>query len=494
VAAVRPPIASAGPGTAGGGAARGAARPAARWLGAAALALALPALAPPRPAPASPREAAGAAAFRIAPPARTVLKNGLTVLVLERRAIPLVHFRLLVKAGATADPSGKEGTAALAARLLKRGTKSRPATQLAEEVEFVGGEITSEALREYTIVAGEFASRDIEIAFNLLADIVLNPAFPEEELQKEKRLQIASLIGRRDEPERVAEEAFAGWLFGPHPYGRPIEGTETSVAAIARADVAAHYEAQFVAGNAVLVIAGDVDAAQAALKANRYFGSWKRRTAPGPRLPDAAAFRGRRILLIDKPDATQSQIRLGNLGPRRTDPGFFAARVANTLLGGSFTSLLSEEVRVKRGLTYSIRSEIDAGRAAGSASIATFSRNEAVLETIRAALEQVRRLRDGAFPPEALDKARSFLAGNFPLQIESPEGLAAAVLAIEFYGLEADYLNQYVRRVRAVDTDGVKKAAQRWFPVDDLAIVVVGPAAVLQRDLATLGTVTTRPL
>jgi predicted Zn-dependent peptidase len=464
-------------------------------IGAAALAvLAGLAVCPPRPARAAPQAAAGAAAFRIAPPARTVLKNGLTVLVLERRAIPLVHFRLLVRAGGTADAAGKEGTAALTARLLKRGTKSRPAAQFAEEVEFVGGEITTQALKEYTVVACEFASRDLEIAFNLLADLVLNPAFPAEELEKERRLQIASLVGRRDDPERVAEEAFDGWLFGSHPYGRPVEGTEKSVAAITRADVAAHYEAQFVANQAVLVIAGDIDAAQAAQKAGRYFGPWKRRSAAEARLPEPVAVRGRRILLIDKPDATQSQVRLGSLGPRRTDPEFFAARVANTLLGGSFTSLLSEEVRVKRGLTYAIGSHIDAARVSGSVSIATFSRNEAIVETIQAALEQVRRLREGAFLPEALDKARSFLAGNFPLQIESPEDLAAAVLSIEFYGLEPDYLNQYVRRVRAVGAEGVKKAAQRWFPVDDLAIVVVGPAAVLQRDLAALGTVTTRSL
>lgn len=444
----------------------------------------------PRPASA----AAGTGEFRVPPPARTVLKNGLTVLVLERRAIPLVHFRLLVKSGSIADPAGREGTAALLARVLKRGTRSRPAQQFAEEIEFVGGEVTTSADLEQLVVTGEFASRDIEIAFNLIADMVVHPAFREAELQKEKRQQIAALIGRLDRPEEVADEALAAWLFGSHPYGRPIDGTERSVQAIGASDVTGLHAARFVPNNAVLAIVGDVGATQAAQKAERYFGAWKRRPVTDTRPPDPAPVRGRRVLLVDKPDATQAQIRLGAVGIRRSDPEYFPLLTGNTILGGGFTSLLVEEVRVKRGLTYSIHSSVQARRAPGSIVISTSSRIEGVRETIEASLEQVRRLRDGSIPEDALDKARSYLTGRFPLQIESPEGLAASVLSVEFYGLEPDFLNQFARRVRSVGADAARKTAQRYLPIDDLAIVVVGPAATLSQDLATLGPVTVRPL
>ncbi|MGH9750007.1 MAG: M16 family metallopeptidase, partial [Candidatus Polarisedimenticolia bacterium] len=436
-----------------------------------------------------------AAGFRIPAPARTVLKNGLTVLVLERRAIPLVQFRLGVKAGGTADPAGKEGTAALVARLLKRGTRTRPARQFAEEVEFTGGTTDVTAGLELTAITGEFASRDAEVAWNLLADMVVNPAFRPEEFEKEKRQQLASIVGSRDDPGTVASQAYAGWLFGTHPYGRPVEGTEASVGAITLADITGFYQGRFVPNNAVLVVVGDVDAAQTAQKAARYLGDWKRRTVADTRPPDPAPVKGRRVLLVDKPDATQSQIRLGNVGLRRADPEYFPALVANAILGSGFTSLLVDEVRVKRGLTYSIGSRVQALRGPGSVTIITFSKNETVVETIQASLEQVKRVRTGDLPGDALDKTRAFLVGLYPLRIESPEDLAAEILDVEFYGLGPDAINGYARRVTGVGPDAMKRAAARYLPHDDLALVVVGPAAALKKPLEeAFGPVTVRRL
>ncbi len=459
-------------------------------LAAVALVLGLASVAAASPV-AAPASAGG---FRLPAPSRTVLKNGLTVLVMERRTIPLVQFRLLVKTGAISDPAGKEGTAALTARLLARGTRTRPAQQFAEEVEFVGGSLESMAGLESTVVVGEFASRDFEVGFNLLADLVLNPAFRQENFDKEKRLVLADLLGLQDDPEEVARQAFSSWLFGAHPYGRPPLGSRRTVQAIARPDVAAFYEARYAPNNALLAIVGDVSAAQAAQRAERYFGSWKRRTVPETRVPDAQPVRGRRVLLVDKPDATQGQIRFGNVAIRRSDPDYPSLEIANAILGTGFTSWLVDEVRVKRGLTYQIRSQIEARRAPGSVFVATFSRTPSVLETIKVSLEQVRKLRDGAIPPGDLDKARNFLAGIFPRRIESPEDLAEQILEVEFFGLEADYINQYQKRVRAVGIEAVKRAAARHLPVDDLAIVVVGPAAELKKDLETLGPVTVRPV
>ena len=446
-------------------------------------------------APAALPPAGGASAgFRVPAPVKTILKNGLTVLVLERRSIPLVQFQLMVRSGSTSDPAGKEGTAALVARLLKRGTRTRSASQFFEEVEFVGGTIETTATVDASFVRGEFAARDVEVGFNLLADLVLNPEFRPGEVDKEKRLGLAEIVDSLDDPQNVARLAFASWLYGGHPYGRPADGTRRSLPSITRDDVAGFYEARYAPNNAVLAIVGDIDAAQATQRAERYFSSWKRRTVPELKVGEAQSVRGRKILLVDKTDATQSQIRFGNIGIRRGDPDYLALLVGNTVLGGGFTSWLVSEVRVKRGLTYSIGSRVEAQRNAGSFYISTFSKNDSVLETIKVCFDQVRRLRGGDVPEEDLEKARSYLAGVYPLQIESPEDLTAEILNVDLYGLYPDYINQYQKRVRAVTADAVKRVAARRLPLGDLAIVVVGPAQVLKKDLETLGPVTVRTL
>lgn len=437
--------------------------------------------------------ASGTAGFRVPAPTKTVLKNGLTVLALERRSIPLVQFQLMVRSGAAADPAGKEGTAALVARLLKRGTKSRPATQFFEEVEFVGGTIDTQATADASFVRGEFASRDVEVGFNLIADLALNPAFRPEEFEKQKRLALAEIVDRLDDPGQVARLAFASWLFGRHPYGHPVDGTERSVQAITREDVSRFYESRYVPNDAVLAVVGDIDAAQAAQRAERYFSAWKRRSLSQVKIGEAPAVRGRKVLLVDKPDATQSQIRFGNVGIRRADPEYFPMAVGNAILGAGFTSWLTDEVRVKRGLTYGISSRLEALKSSGSFYVATFSKNDSVMETIRVSLEQVRRLRDGDLPADDLDKARNFLAGVYPLRIESPDDLTGEILNVDLFGLDPDYINQYQKRVRGASADAVKRAARR-LPLDDLAIVVVGPAQSLRKDLEALGPVTVRPL
>src|SRR5207245_161196 len=258
-------------------------------------------------------------------------------------------------------------------------------------------------------------------------------------------------------------------------------------------DVASCYEGRYSPNNAVLAIVGDIGTAQAAQQADRYFAAWKKRVVPELRIGEAAQVRGRKVLLIDKPEATQTQIRFGNVAIRRNDPEYFPLLVGNAVLGGGFTSWLVEEVRVKRGLTYFIRSSLLPYRSSGMIRVSTFSKNTTVPETIEVALEQVKRLRSGAIPPEDLDKARNFLAGTFPVRIESPDALAGLTLDIDLYGLDPEYINQYQRRVRAVGIEGVKRAA-RLVPVDDLAIVILGPAAALKEPLGRLGPVTVRSI
>jgi len=431
--------------------------------------------------------------FSIPPPARTVLKNGLVVLAVERHDVPLVQLRLMVRAGSSFDPAGKGGTAALCARLLKRGTKTRSAAQFAEEAEFVGGTIDVAPGRDAVVLQAEFASRDSEIGFSLLADMVSNPLFAAAEFDKEKSLVLGEILGRLDDTSRAADEAFDAWLYGTHPYGRPPEGGAQSVEGIARPDVQAFYEAYYAPGNAILAVVGDIGASQVAQRAERYFSTWRKRGVSLPKLPAAAAASGIRVLLLDKPDASQSQIRIGGQAVRRADPDVIPLEVASTILGGGFTSWLVDELRVKRGLTYSASSRVRSWREAGNVLVSTFSKNETVPETIKVSLELTRKLQAGTLEEADLERAKSFLAGLYPLRLESPEALAQALLDQEFYGLGADYIKMYQKRVRSVGAESLKRGL-RWLPGDDMVIVVVGPAALFKGPLAGLGAVTVRPL
>jgi len=431
--------------------------------------------------------------FRVTEPQRYVMKNGMTVMVLSKPGLPLVQMQLQFPAGAVADPSGKEGLASLTATLLARGTARRGADAFAEQVEFLGGSLDAAAALERSTVDGEFAARDFEVGLGLMAEMVRQPAFGQAEFDRERGLATNAIEAAMDDPESLAGMAFARWLWGGHPYGRPVSGTTTSVGALTRADVVAFHRARYVPGGAVLIVSGDVGMARARKAIDGTLATWAGAAPKGAAIAAPQPITGRRILLVDKPDATQSQIVLGNFGLRRVDPALPALTVASTVLGGGFTSWLVDEVRVKRGLTYSIRSQISARRSAGSLYVATFSKNETVVETLRLVIDLMARMRGGGLQAADLDMGRNYVAGLYPLRIEAPDALAAEFLDVEFYGLGKGYIDGYQQRIRAVTLEQARAAAARWVPVDDMAITVVGPAEALKGPLAAIGPVTVQP-
>jgi predicted Zn-dependent peptidase len=456
-----------------------------------ALALALGAATPAGAA--APEGTASAGSFQVGEPRRSVMKNGLAVMVLSRPGLPLVQMQMQFPSGAVADPPGKEGLADLTGSLLARGTRRRDADAFAEQVEFLGGTLGADARLERNTVAGEFAARDFEVGLGLMAEMVREPAFPQVEFDRERGLALARLEALADDPPALAAAAFARWLWGAHPYGRPRVGTTASLGTLTRADVVAFHRERYVPGGAILIVSGDVTPARARAAVDKAFGSWRGAAPKATAIAAAPPVPGRRVLLVDKPDATQSQILLGNLAMRRADPQFEALSVANTVLGSGFTSWLVDEVRVKRGLTYSIRSEAGAGRAAGSVYVTTFSKNETVVETIQLVIDLMRRMRSGGLESADLEKGRNYLAGLYPLSIEAPDALAGEILDVAFYGLGKGYIEGYQARIRAVTLEQARAAAARWVPADDLAVAVVGPAQSLEGPLAALGPVTVRP-
>jgi zinc protease len=440
---------------------------------------------------------AGAAdELRLPPITRTTLENGLRILVAEYHELPLVEFHLVIGAGAAQDPPGQEGVAALTADTLTRGTRQLSAEALARAIESLGGRLDATAGVDATIVAGEFLAKDLAAGVDLLRQVVREPAFARDEVRRAREEQAAGIVAALEQPSAVAEKCYAAFLYGNHPYGRPVDGRSTTVPHLDRGDVSDFYHRWYRPNDAILVVVGDAGAADVTARLREAFGSWEGRAdaVPAP-LPAPAPLTTRRILLVDQPSATQTQIRTGNVAIKRSDPDYLPATVANTVLGGGFTSRLIEELRVKRSLTYSAWSAFAARRAGGDFRLGTFTKSPTSAETLALALDV-----EGDFrihPPDgkALAKAKAYLRGQFPLKVESPDALAARIAEMEFHGLPQDELVTYRSRVAAVTAADVARMANEHMPAPDtMAIVVVGKASEIREQLeAKFGAIETIP-
>ena len=424
--------------------------------------------------------------LRLPPVTRATFDNGLRVLVAEYHELPLVEFHLIVGAGAAQDPAGKEGLAALTAGTLTRGTGKLSASELARAIDGLGGRITATPGPDSTIVTAEFLSKDFRAGLALLRQVLLDPAFARDEVRRRRDEQAADIVAALENTSAVADKCFAGFLYGAHPYGRPIDGRSTTVPKLGRGDVADFYERWYRPNDTILVLVGDVAAAEATVRLREAFGAWRprpdavaARAAPPPRLT------ARRVLLVDKPDATQTQIRLGNVAIARSDPEYVPATVANTILGGGFTSQLIEELRIKRSLTYSAWSAFVARLTGGDFRLGTFTKTPTTAETLALALSVEGEFRTRPPARESLAKAKTYLRGQFPLRIESPDALAARLGEAEFNALGPDELATYRERVAVVTPQQVAEVAAKLMPPPEaVAIVVVGKAADMHDALA----------
>jgi len=424
--------------------------------------------------------------LRLPPVTRATFDNGLRVLVAEYHELPLVEFHLIVGAGAAQDPAGKEGLAALTAGTLTRGTGKLSADELARAIDGLGGRITATPGPDSTIVTAEFLSKDFRAGLDLLRQVLLDPAFARDEVRRRRDEQAADIVAALENTSAVADKCFAGFLYGAHPYGRPIDGRSTTVPKLGRGDVADFYERWYRPNDTILVLVGDVAAAEATVRLREAFGAWRprpdavaARAAPPPRLT------ARRVLLVDKPDATQTQIRLGNVAIARSDPEYVPATVANTILGGGFTSQLIEELRIKRSLTYSAWSAFVARLTGGDFRLGTFTKTPTTAETLALALSVEGEFRTRPPARESLAKAKTYLRGQFPLRIESPDALAARLGEAEFNALGPDELATYRERVAVVTPQQVAEVAAKLMPPPEaVAIVVVGKAADMHDALA----------
>lgn len=418
---------------------------------------------------------------------RLVMPNGLVVLLMEHHEAPVVNVRLTVRTGASSDPRGKEGLASLTAELLKAGTASRSAQQIAADVDFVGGTLDTAADFDTTTVSTQFLARDVDRQLDVLSDVALRPAFAADEVDRVKQQRLAEIAALPEDPRSFASVQFETALFEGSAYGHPAAGLRQSVTSVTREDVAGFYRAHYTPSNAVLAVVGDFSTDAMVSKLSGAFGGWERREAARQPFGRAPQVTGRRIVVVDSPDATQTQIRIGNVGIARNDPDFYAVQVANTVFGGTFNARLMVAIRVERSLSYGAYSRHRARLHPGPFVIETFTKNETARETIDVALETLRKFRSEPIPAVELDKAKNFILGQFPLGIETADGLASIVTAIETFDLPRDYVETYAQKIRALSAADVSAVIQRRFPLDNLLIVVVTPQVKTKQQLEGLG-------
>ena len=416
------------------------------------------------------------------PPVETrTLSNGLQVRIMGRHKVPTVHLELTVRTGVMADPTGKFGVASLTADMLDEGAGSRSALEIADAIDFLGAELTTAGSVDATYVELHVPVSRLADALPVMVDVVARPTFPEPELNRLREERLASLLEMQDDPEQMIQAAFPRLVFGPqHRFGTPAIGTAASLKGIAVSDLKAFHAATVRPSNAVLVVAGDVTADSVIPQLERAFASWKGgaagAAAPGPGAPAASA---RRVYLIDKPGAAQSQIRIGAVGVPRSTPDYFAVRVLNTVLGEAFTSRLNTNLREVHGYSYGAGSRFDMRLNAGPFYATAGVQTDKTAEALKEFFIELTKIHE-PIPAEELEKAKNYLALLMPRNFETTRGTADALAQAWIYDLPADYYTAYADRVRAVTAADVKRAADKYIVPDKLAVVIVGDRKAIE--------------
>ena len=429
-------------------------------------------------------------AFRTPVPVFRTLPNGLRVAVFQDHRLPLVQMRLLLSAGVAQEAAETPGVASVTAQLLRAGTSSRTAGAFAADLDFLGGNLGSTATRDYSAVSGTFLSADFEAGLELLADVVVNPVFPPEEVERYCAQSAGLLLPARQNPAAQAEDRLWALAFQGHPYGRNPLGTIQSLDRLDREAVRTFHRDFYRPDRAVLAIAGDVDPERAFAAASDRFGNWAGRAAATPRLPAPAPPAAMRIQLVDRPGLARSEVRIGLVGPPRADPDALPLQLANHILGGGGSaSRLARALRADGGPSYDVRSSYTILRDAGLLSLATAARNDSVAVVVARMRDELARL--SAQPPDEAEvaAAQRYFENSFPLQFQTPGALITQWMGADFYGLGSAWLDHYVESVGALTVAQVAGAAARWLDPSRCVVVVVGPAAELKASLEAVGPV-----
>ena len=411
------------------------------------------------------------------------LKNGLRVVFVEQRRLPLVSFRLAFRTGDVYDPPELPGLSDILTVMLNEGTERRTSRQIADEVARIGATLNAGSNSDYTTIAAsaltEFAAEILE----LMADVCLHPSFPENELELTKQNALQNLIVQRGQPSFLANERMARVIYGAHPYA-VVAPTPESIGAMTRARLAEFHRATFIPNNAVLVVGGDVERAQMLAHVERLFGAWSAGAVGAAEFPAPPARDARTAYIVDRPGSAQSNIIIANPAITRTHPDYFPLLLMHTVLGANASSRLFMNLREEKGYTYGAYTQLDARRYAGSFRATTEVRTPVTGPSLREIFYELERIRAEDVTDKELTDAKTYLTGVFPIRLETQEGLVEQLVQIEMHDLASDYLQTYRERIQRVTREDVRRVANLYVTPDRAAIVVVGDAEQIREQVA----------
>ncbi len=427
---------------------------------------------PPKLGPTPPLELAPVQTFS--------LSNGLPVVMMEKHGVPLLQINLMVRSGSAYESADQTGLASFTAAMLDEGAGRRDALQLADAVDFLGAKLAVGAGMHNIIISLFTPVPRVDSALALMADVTLRPTFPQKELDRLRTDRLTELMQWRDEPRSIASVEFNRTLFGTkHPYGRPSIGNVKSLNSLKVADLKKFYQTWFKANNATLVVVGDVDRDFIEQRLEAAFGSWTTGDVPEVKLPEIKQVKKTTIYLVDKPDAAQTEIWIGRVGVPRSTRDYFALQVMNTILGGSFTSRLNQNLREEHGYTYGAGSYFDfrplPGPFLARSSVQTAVTDSAVHEFMKELNGILKPVSD-----QELERARNYLALTFPQNFETVSRIGRQLGEMVAYNLPGDYFNTYTQNVMAVTGEQVQNVARKYIDPASVAIILVGDASKIK--------------
>ena len=418
---------------------------------------------------------------------KLALSNGIPVLFVERHAVPLLQLDVVLRAGASADPAERPGLASLTAEMLDRGAGGRSALDISDAVDTLGAELNASAGWDATTVEFNVPAANAGDAIALLSDLARRPTFPAEEIERVRKERLTALLQRRDQPPALASLALARALYGTHPYGRSPDGTEASMKAVTREDLRGFHARLYAPGNVAIIAVGDTTAQRLLPDLEKAFGSWApARAESAAVVPPAAApqVSKREIWLVDKPGAAQSEIRIARIGPPRATPRYFPLLVANTVLGGSFTSRLNHNLRTEHGYAYGAYSRFDFRLSTGPFFAGAAVQTDKTAPALTEFFKELAGI--AAISPEDLRKAKSYVALRYPAGFETTDQIAGKLAERVIYSLPDDYFDSYLARVEAVTTEQVARAAAAEIDPKRVVLIVVGDATKIEKPIGAL--------
>ena len=424
--------------------------------------------------------------LQLAAPQSATLSNGLTLILSERRELPIVAASLVLRTGGDANPLDKPGMASFVSAMLIEGTSTRSAMALADEVARLGASLGVAGSMDATTVTTRSLTKNFAATFGLLADVALNPSFPVEEIERQRASRLATLVQRRDNPAQVATQVTAAALYGPrHPYGYSDIGTESSVKAMSRDDIDAFWKQNFVPNNAALVVAGDISMDELRALADGTFGAWQRGSPATPSLGAPAKTRAR-VVIVDKPGSPQTQLRVGSIGAARSSPDFRSMQVMNLALGGLFSSRINMNLREQHGYTYGAWSQFSFRRAPGPFEVVSGVRTDVTGPAVSEVFKELRGMTERPVSEEELKKAKDSLSQSLPGAFESNANAVSNFSNVFIYDLGLDYYSRYAEQVNAVTVDEALAAARKYLVPDEMVVIAVGDRAKIEPQLRRL--------